>query len=423
MCRIRNSVFSISRTRRIAYKHAVTSLPRNAMLLSLGLLACPGPVTGGQDAGTVSAHDGGGIDERDAGVVTEVDAGVTDAGTDAGAVTAFDAGVKLATWSRVFYDNTLTNPRNFDRTNGGHVTSLTISRDTMRAMLCGREVDWSTSQYCINLDTANGSAINPPFNNVPGTTLGYVGLYAAPRDASDFVFGSSAISPTADGGWLELRANGGSYPTTGVVRFTPAGASDSSFVATPLSSIMGSLASEDIHGRVAFAYFNQLTGANLVRRYQADGGNDSDFGSVETKQPLALVAAPDGVVMLGTGTTETVTKFNDQGDLDLTFGTGGVITFPAAFNAGGLVRRPRDGALYVSGAMNGEAFVMRFDANGHSDSTWGTAMVGTFTAVKLPVSGLNVTALAAPDLKVAGGRVFIGVSANPACFAAFAVLD
>ena len=134
-----------------------------------------------------------------------------------------------------------------------------------------------------------------------------------------------------------------------------------------------------------------------MTRFNADGSVDTSFGTggtVRTRvgdrdaEAHALAIQPDGrLLVAGTafGTTGNddrfaVARFNTDGTLDGSFGSGGLVTTPvgaASAQASGLVIQP-DGKVVVSGtaffngATDDDFGLVRYNADGSLDATFGS---------------------------------------------------
>jgi uncharacterized delta-60 repeat protein len=152
----------------------------------------------------------------------------------------------------------------------------------------------------------------------------------------------------------------------------------------------------------------QDLGEQGLARYNTDGSLDSSFGTggiVTTNVGAALGIAilADGKIIVGGAAFLAVqaARYNSNGTLDTTFGTKGIATVrpfsPTAFDAstGGLALQP-DGKILVAA---GSALV-RFLPNGQIDSSFGTGGVAPL------VSTATVITL------VSGGKILIASSFN-----------
>jgi uncharacterized delta-60 repeat protein len=151
-----------------------------------------------------------------------------------------------------------------------------------------------------------------------------------------------------------------------------------------------------------------------LARYEADGTLDPTFGSggiVEGPAGTAIAVAlqADGkIVAAGTVSNQiSVARYNADGSLDPAFGSGGVVTTAASgfgSEAKALVLQP-DGKIVIGGdSSNGfqtQFTLVRYDANGSLDATFGTGGVVT-TQVGAASSSIDGLALQ-PDGKIVAG--------------------
>lgn len=128
-----------------------------------------------------------------------------------------------------------------------------------------------------------------------------------------------------------------------------------------------------------------------------------------------IAIQPDGkIVATGFASTATshfaLARYNTDGTLDNTFGSGGTVTTPAGFIVGNAVVIQPDGKIVVAG-YNDTTFrfvVARFDANGTLDNTFGVGGIQT-TPIGAPNSSLAFAIVLQPDDKiVAVGSAFVG---------------
>jgi uncharacterized delta-60 repeat protein len=153
------------------------------------------------------------------------------------------------------------------------------------------------------------------------------------------------------------------------------------------------------------------TGLGAVIKLLSDGTLDPMFGTggVATAAPVSntgeVVAQPDGKILLSGDTGLTVCRLNDDGSVDMGFGTGGVASvFPSAYL--NTVALQPDGKVIAAGTMTqpfqaANFALARFDANGQIDPTFGsggtvttdTRMGATDTLIRLVMQGDDVIAV------------------------------
>jgi uncharacterized delta-60 repeat protein len=163
-----------------------------------------------------------------------------------------------------------------------------------------------------------------------------------------------------------------------------------------------------------------------LERYNSNGSLDGAFGTggrVTTVIQSAgngaagVLVQPDGrIVAAGIAATIfggsfALVRYNTNGTLDGTFGTGGIVTTVVGSGFAGaltVVRQP-DGKLVAGGGLDGSlSFILvRYNASGSVDATFGTNGIVT-TAFNGPASALVVE----PDGRIAaaGGNADFGLA-------------
>ena len=161
-----------------------------------------------------------------------------------------------------------------------------------------------------------------------------------------------------------------------------------------------------------------------VARYNADGSLDNSFGSggkVLTDlggaaSVGALVIQPDGkLVVAGTaGTSFALARYQTNGLLDTTFGTGGTVSTYAGGGIGtgatGLLRQPNGRLIAVGSGNGGNSFaVLCYTTNGVLDGTFGSGGI-VYTTIPGAISSYAMCAayersffISNPDKFVVGG--------------------
>jgi uncharacterized delta-60 repeat protein len=130
----------------------------------------------------------------------------------------------------------------------------------------------------------------------------------------------------------------------------------------------------------------------IVARYNANGSVDSSFGSTTgrvitnfgaTEQALALVLQPDGRIVVAGRTNKpapngnfdfALARYEAAGTLDLTFGTGGLVTtdFGGSVDRAFAMALQPDGKLVVVGDADANFALARYNSNGSLDPGFGT---------------------------------------------------
>lgn len=149
----------------------------------------------------------------------------------------------------------------------------------------------------------------------------------------------------------------------------------------------------------------------LIVRYDVDGSLDDDFGihGVVTGPvrgvATSLVIQSDGYIIvagfdLDNPANMLIIRLDDAGNLDTTFGDGGVVRGPVGMINGMTLQS--DGKIVVAGGYPGGKFIARFNSNGTLDSSFGidgitSVPYGVFYGIasqsdgKLVVVGLDHT--------------------------------
>jgi uncharacterized delta-60 repeat protein len=117
----------------------------------------------------------------------------------------------------------------------------------------------------------------------------------------------------------------------------------------------------------------------VITPFQTSG---STSGHQESARGIAVTSTGQ-ILVVGDDNLDTVllARYNPDGSLDATFGSGGEATtvFSTPINVRGMALQP-DGKFVVVGIDAGEGMVLRYNANGSLDSTFGSGGVVT-TAV------------------------------------------
>jgi uncharacterized delta-60 repeat protein len=163
---------------------------------------------------------------------------------------------------------------------------------------------------------------------------------------------------------------------------------------------------------------NMITDFALVR-YTASGALDTTFGgdgivttpiglATSADQARSLLQQPDGRIVVvgysgpasGGSTDFTLARYNTDGTLDATFGTGGVLVHSVSVGldqATGVVRQA-DGKLLVTGRGLSDFVIARYNANGTVDTTFGTN--GIVTTSVAPGGGTAIGIALQADGKI-----------------------
>jgi uncharacterized delta-60 repeat protein len=158
--------------------------------------------------------------------------------------------------------------------------------------------------------------------------------------------------------------------------------------------------------------------AFALSRHSPDGTLDPTFGSGGTVltsfgPPLSAAAdvavQPDGkIIAVGVaGSDFAVARYNADGTLDASFGVGGLVTtdFGGSDQANGLALQP-DGKIVVVGLLFGAVGVARYNPDGSLDSTFGTGGKVVTDATPGPDPAFDVKVTSTGKIVVGGSTGF-----------------
>ncbi len=230
------------------------------------------------------------------------------------------------------------------------------------------------------------------------------------------LFGARALAPQPDGKLVVV--GGGSNGDFELARYNPDGSLDKSFgKGGKVNTVLGD---DDEANAVVLQPDGKLIAAGqsfALARYNANGALDPSFGTggkvttpfgSDYAVAFALVLQPDGK-LVAAGDTETgsnhefaLARYNPDGSLDPSFGTGGKVTTAFSGDLHGaysLVLQP-DGKLVAGGYIAGPnygAALARYNADGSLDPSFGgdgrvtTALFGADALVLQPDGKLLAT--------------------------------
>jgi uncharacterized delta-60 repeat protein len=300
---------------------------------------------------------------------------------------------------------------------------LTLTRNTRRRRAPRSRPAFHRRSHCLRLEALedrcllSAGALDPTFGNGGGYVT------TSPTSGADLAH-AGQIQP--DG---KIIAAGTVYTNKGqdfgVVRYNTNGSLDTSFgsggtALADFSSYYGKNSRLSVYawddsaalypqagtvndGKIVLAGHAAVSSSSSgqhalpLARFNTNGTLDATFGnqgevittfSVGTNMKASVVVQPDGkiVVAAGSNTGFELARYNANGTLDTTFGSGGqvVTSFGQASYTTALLLQP-DGKLIVTGDMDpssGGHFweVVRYNSNGSLDSTFGSGGIvsGTF---------------------------------------------
>ena len=154
------------------------------------------------------------------------------------------------------------------------------------------------------------------------------------------------------------------------------------------------------------------TGGKVTTQF---GTSQSEAAAVVLQSDGKFVAA--GYSFNGTNSDIALARYNANGSLDTTFGTGGIVTTDignvdnASF---ALAIQPADGKLIAAGSsingMNDDFAVVRYNTNGTLDNTFGTGGIVTTNFAGNSFDYIEAVALQPDGKIVAAGSLFNGSS-------------
>jgi uncharacterized delta-60 repeat protein len=196
----------------------------------------------------------------------------------------------------------------------------------------------------------------------------------------------------------------------GLARYNLDGTLDTSFgsggevvtsIPTQNSFGQGSLVQGD--GKIVVAGNADVGGGSsrdyALARFNTDGRLDATFGSggivytaIGTNaEALALVLQSNGDIVAAGDSAQTgnsyeftLARYTSSGALDSTFGNGGIVVTPQASSLNGVAIQPSDGKIIaVGGSLNGSpgsSVLARYNTDGTLDATFGSSglVTGTF---------------------------------------------
>ena len=130
-------------------------------------------------------------------------------------------------------------------------------------------------------------------------------------------------------------------------------------------------------------------GFNAVQRYNTDGSADTSFGvggtaAISGMTSFAVAIQSDGKIIAGgyssTGLAGAMTRFNTDGSLDSSFGSGGLVSTTAIAYFNGVALQADGkivaaGVAYYTSGSNTTFAVGRFNTDGSPDLSFGASGV------------------------------------------------
>ena len=275
------------------------------------------------------------------------------------------------------------------------------------------------------------------------TTFGTGGKILTPTSAGSLNDYGNSVTVQADGK-IVVAGQGetsGAGDDVVVVRYNVDGTLDTGFgtggkivtpVGTGTSGDVGNSVKVQADGKIVVAGYGTGSGTGIdfaVVRYNANGTLDTTFGTGGTGKILTPVGTgtsgdtgtsvmiqADGKIVVagygtgsGTGIDVAVVRYNANGSLDTTFGTDGKILTPVGAGTSAdlaySVTVQADGKIVVAGLGTGngtgnDVAVVRYNANGSLDTTFGPNGTGTILTPVVPGSDAGKSVIVQADGKI-----------------------
>lgn len=249
---------------------------------------------------------------------------------------------------------------------------------------------------------ADGGALDPAFGTA-GVVITPTPPSTAPENAD-----LNAVALQGDG---KIVVGGRVHPSTAqsttfaVARYGADGSLDSTFGTGGVVTTDFNLDGEGVHGLAIqpngkIVAAGEAGGVIALARYNPDGSLDPTFGSgpipgtvesdVITGGNEGVALQPDGKIVVAGGFYDlAVARYNADGSLDTSFGSGGVVlTARSDFEYGTAVALTPDGEIVVAGSRSNSlpdsgpdrSFVVeRLKPDGSPDSSFGSGGIATAT--------------------------------------------
>ena len=269
--------------------------------------------------------------------------------------------------------------------------------------------DGNTAPVLDNTGTMSLTTITEDDTNNAGQTVASIISSAGGdriTDADSGAIEGIAITATSDGnGHWEYSLDGSSWTDIGTVsdssslllrdsdsiRFVPDGnhATTAQITFRAWDQVTGTVATKvdtsTNGGSTSFSTATEdatidVTGVNDVPTFDIGGDGDgvvtSDYGAANSDDKgNQSVVQPDGklLVVSESGDDFTVARYNTDGSLDASFGSGGVAAYEVQGNdEARAIALQSDGKIVVGGFAQGDFGILRLNADGSLDSSFGT---------------------------------------------------
>jgi uncharacterized delta-60 repeat protein len=244
----------------------------------------------------------------------------------------------------------------------------------------------------------------------------------------DGTFGTGGAVITPNGGYsyedavsMEIRADGkivvGGLTT--LERYETDGTLDTTFSGDGIASGRVTALVVQSDGKVVFT---APTGSSpfdfTLRRYNDDGSVDLGFGTngvvttdlgTDTDAPEAMLQQPDGKLVVGgwAGSNDfefALVRYDADGNLDPTFGSGGIVLGPDSpvYDRMFALTLQPDGKIVGAGSFSGTFALVRYEADGTLDTTFGVGGIVTTAVAGQTGTAEAVVALPSGKLMATG---------------------
>ncbi|MBN2578525.1 MAG: hypothetical protein JXB10_05990 [Pirellulales bacterium] len=160
-------------------------------------------------------------------------------------------------------------------------------------------------------------------------------------------------------------------------------------------------------GKIVAASESDLDYAWRVTRLNSDGTVDAGFGTngvveatflIPHPVPHKIIIQPDGKILVGgefiSGTNNiALARYNTDGSLDGSFGTGGIANFPSVtYQWIEDMALRTDGKILLALGINGTVYcrVARLNSNGSLDASFGSGGIKTFSGVSVSARAITL---------------------------------
>jgi uncharacterized delta-60 repeat protein len=282
----------------------------------------------------------------------------------------------------------------------------------------------------------------------------------------DTTFGTGGLTTSITafggigGGGLALQSNGdivvvaGSLNPSAMARFTSSGKLDTTFgsggqvnlqYGTPTQVAIQSngkiLVTSGLSGKLVFFPFPNAQ-AGSITRYNSNGSVDMTFGAAGTAATVAsasaLVLQSDGKILVGGGLTSKVNapgtandvgfgivRYKPNGTLDTAFGTGGVAVtdfgvtatctgaYAVAVQSNGDIVAGGAAGNTIEGSFISSSFgLSRYTSTGQLDTTFGTGGITITSVASGEISWVNAMAIQSDGKIVVTGNALASVDSD-----------